>query len=236
MITEPVNATKTFDQNYATWKGWRTLFKCSQDDHMYFSGEFQSLPVSGKKILEIGFGGGTFMRWSKDEGAQVSGCELIKELCDTGSSLGFDTRHGDLSTFANELGLFDYIVAFDVLEHISPADLLPFFQQVHAMLTPSGTFVARVPNAGSPWGLPYQYGDITHISLLSPGRFQQLAQASEFRLAKCGNAFRVRRQGRKLTDTIRFFAMDLAALVFNKLGGFWRLPLDPNIVAVLKKR
>ncbi len=42
-------------------------------------------------------------------------------------------------------GFFDYIVALEVAEHISPKDILGFFHQVNSLLKPKGVFIITTP-------------------------------------------------------------------------------------------
>ena len=40
--------------------------------------------------------------------------------------------------------------------------------------------VVKVPNAGGPWGLQYQFGDLTHRTAFSPISLRQLADAAGY--------------------------------------------------------
>ena len=219
-----------YDKSYANWKGWDQLFKFNSLDSLYFEGEFNASSLNGLRVLEIGFGSGSFMAWSRQCGANISGCELIEDLCLAGVAAGYDTRLGKLNIFSEELGSFDLIVALDVMEHIPTENLVDFMDAVKSLLKLGGTFIARVPNGGSPWGLANQYGDITHVSVLTPGRFQQLADYSKLNYVSCKNAYRVVRPGSRLMSKFKFLLRDIYSNSLSFIFGLWRVPLDQNIV------
>lgn len=233
MQNEPVisKTDSLYTAQYVTWKGWNNLFSPLPLEIKYFEGEFSSLPLKDKRILEIGFGAGAFIGWASQVGANVSGCELIEELCLAGAGKGYDTRFGDISIFNDESERFDLIVAFDVMEHIETKKLIEFMTSVRKLLKPEGQFIARTPNGGSPWGLIYQHSDISHVTILSLGRFQQLAELSGMQLVHCKNAYRVSKPNSEFTDRIRFFIRDILEWINSSIYGLWRAPLDPNIVA-----
>lgn len=230
-----INATQDFDisynSKYSDWKGWRNLFMPNEKDFDYFKGEFNDFQLDGARVLEVGFGAGSFIAYSKQAGANISGCELIEELCLAGVNRGYDTRFGDLNIFSDEAGSFDLIVALDVMEHIPTKDLVDFMCKIRNLLKPGGVFLARVPNGGSPWGLVNQYGDITHVSVLTSGRFQQLSEYSKMNFVSCKNAYRVINRNSKIKDIIRFYVRDIINSLICSIFNLWRAPLDSNIVA-----
>jgi hypothetical protein len=71
------------------------------------------------------------------------------------------------------------VVIFDVLKHFSPDEATGLMAAIRAALAPGGHIILRVPDAGSPWGLRYQFGDPTHRTGSTPNRMRPLAIASE---------------------------------------------------------
>ena len=62
-------------------------------------------------------------------------------------------------------------------------------------LAPDGKIVLRIPNAASPFGLQYQYNDLTHKAVYGPGSIEHLAYAAGYRVerrlsARRGNSFK----------------------------------------------
>lgn len=117
--------------------------------------------------------------------------------------------------FQYEAGKFDLIVALDVMEHIETSDLVDFMSSVRNLLKPGGMFVARVPNGSSPWGLVYQYGDITHVTVLSPGRFQKLGEYSDLKYISFSNAYRVIDPKLKIESKVKYLAIGFIDFFFQ---------------------
>lgn len=141
-------------------------------------GEFRHLPIpKNKKLLDVGCGGGWFLRISKKLGAHVQGIEPSDAgtICTRNS--GIDVFQGTLEDYLaasnNEIRKadFDVITANHVIEHTpSPTTTL---KHMSTLLAPGGTIWISVPNAacyfshklGSHWhstDLPY------HLQLFSP--------------------------------------------------------------------
>jgi SAM-dependent methyltransferase len=72
------------------------------------------------------------------------------------------------------------VTATDLLEHMTKDEVLDTFDIACAALIPGGVFIARVPNAVSPFGGQIQYGDFTHESWFTARSVRQLAAAAGF--------------------------------------------------------
>ena len=70
------------------------------------------------------------------------------------------------------------MTATDLLEHLTKPEVLATFDAVAAALRPGGRFVARVPNAVSPFGGHTRYGDFTHETWYTARSVRQLAAAA----------------------------------------------------------
>ena len=70
------------------------------------------------------------------------------------------------------------VTATDLLEHLTKPEVLATFDAVAAALRPGGRFVARVPNAVSPFGGHIRYGDFTHETWYTARSVRQLAAAA----------------------------------------------------------
>lgn len=237
MSADDLSRDSFYTADYVDWKGWQKLFKTTALEAETFAAELSKVPLRDRRVLEIGFGAGAFMAWARQQGAQITGCELIEKLCAVGIEQGFDARFGGVDSIAPQDAAFDLIVAFDVMEHV-PSDHLPgFMRAVRQRLASDGLFLARMPNGASPWGLINQYGDLSHTTVLSPGRLQQLAEQTGFVLQSCRNAARVRPDGEGLLKwKIRTIARDALHRLVCTAFGWWQVPLDPNIVARFRPR
>lgn len=234
-------------EGYDDLKGWSERFVYSASDADYFRGELEGLPLRGARVLEIGFGGGGFLAWARDAGAEVEGTELLPAAVDAARMAGFTAHGPDLAALIPaRTGGFDLIVAFDVLEHIERQALIGFLRQVRDLLKPAGYLLARVPNGQSPFGLLHQNGDLTHITALSVPVFQHLALATGFRVVRAANAFRTVPRGSKsgkggwtqfrrtLRWRLRLALRDRMTDWLRYLYGIPPMPFDPNLTVVMQ--
>ena len=107
---------------YSEWKQWdpSQFMVCGPYERRYYKGELGGLELAGRKIVELGFGNGGFMRYAMEEGANVGGTELLAEARARATERGARVYMPDLSdALAENAGNFDLIVAFDVMEHMN---------------------------------------------------------------------------------------------------------------------
>lgn len=158
--------------DYLNWKDWggRNFGHIEAQDRAFFRAELAraGIPAGPLHVLEIGFGNGAFLAYARERRWSVIGTEVNEELIEVARAHGFDVlATGDPGEATR--ATFDLVVAFDVLEHIEKAALPQFFHGVAGALKPGGVFVARFPNGDSPFGLPNQHGDITHVTTIGSG-------------------------------------------------------------------
>jgi cyclopropane fatty-acyl-phospholipid synthase-like methyltransferase len=226
-------------KGYREWKQWGKFGRVSAAEAGYFRRELRRLPpLAGQSVLEIGFGRGNFLKFASDQRAEVYGTELIPELLADARESGFRVSEThELFADPQSLGSFDLVLAFDVIEHLDKADLQEFFAAVQRLLKPGGTFLARFPNGHSPFGRLYQYGDLTHKSIISGRGIEHLAALTGFELVEVRNP-RMQFVGNPLVWTAQVLQRGLRDFVEIVVGYTYfnrRLPLDPNLVAHLQK-
>ena len=225
-------------RGYADWKDWQGDFVASDRDARYFALEFRDIDIANKRVLEIGFGNGRFLAWAKAQGANVSGTEINEPMLARAREKGFDAHPADLAALIASGLRFDVVAAFDVFEHWEKQTLIDNLKHIAFLLNEGGFVVARFPNGQSPFGRVYQYGDITHQSVLSASSVRQLAQMTGFDVVRVGNASRVPARRDPFTVMkFRWRQLQRARIekALGKLYSFGRLALDPNLTAVLRK-
>lgn len=225
--------------NYAQWKGWQGTFETSERDARYFAAELCDFPLRGRRVLEIGFGNGGFLAWARSQGAEVMGLEINPEMLAAAARHGFAARNARLIDLAAEDARFDLIAAFDVIEHWDRDELVSNFRAAGALLADDGRFLVRFPNGHSPFGRVYQYGDFTHKSVISAYKLDYLAGEAGLEVLRIANERRVSsRAGVLRALRHRWLAARRAWIERSiaKLYGTPRLPLAPNLVAVLGKK
>lgn len=98
------------------------------------------------RILEIGVGGGHFMRLAAQHGLNPSGLELNPSAAQEVRQQGFTVYESDLAALPDVVDQpFDAVCAFQVLEHVPDPGI--FLKQMLALLRPGGRLVLSVPNA-----------------------------------------------------------------------------------------
>ncbi|MFD2233976.1 class I SAM-dependent methyltransferase [Phaeospirillum tilakii] len=159
---------------------------------------------SGMAFLELGCGTGAFLAYLAAKGVHRRvGIDQDPALAEVlPAAVRDDFRCGDALALLGDpdLGSFDRIVLLDVLEHFSPTAGCALLRAARDRLAPGGRVVIKVPNAGCPWGLGYQFGDLTHRTAFAPIALRQLADAAGF-----DAEVRPQRQGsprRRLTDAL----------------------------------
>jgi SAM-dependent methyltransferase len=223
-------------RNYRSWKQWQDRRVLPTESRLYQI----ELDRSGIKppaaLLEIGYGDGSFLRHALARGHAVAGVELADDGVQALRGLGIDARAGSVAEFADRS--FALVVAFDVFEHMSPAEILDTLRQAQRVLAPGGRLLARFPNAASPFGAINQCGDITHKTALSGQSFTQLAAVAGFRTVLVANAAWTWR-GNSLVGSIlkplalvarRCIEVVLGFVYFGKL-----VSLDPEVTVIVEK-
>lgn len=140
------------------------------------------LPPSAGPVMDIGCGQGALVRLLLSDGYDAEGIDVSPEQVALARAVGLDRiREGDYRTMLqgrNEQ--LAAVTATDVLEHLTKNEVLETFDCVAESLIPGGVFIARVPNAVSPFGGHVRYGDFTHESWFTARSVQQLAAAVGF--------------------------------------------------------
>lgn len=178
------------DVSYETWKEWSVdSFGCL-DGHLsnYYSAELEkciSRHEAKLRIMEVGFGNGSFLAFCRSRGYSVCGVDIIDELVRRAQDHGYEA-YCEISNLPNEAS-YDLIFAFDVLEHIEAESLVGFLSELRTRLVPGGLLVLRFPNGDSPFARSYQYGDMTHKTVIGSGRIRHLAASAGFDVVYCGS-------------------------------------------------
>ena len=131
-------------------------------------------------VVDIGCGSGQLVRCLTDDGYDAAGIDISPEQIALARSAGLGSvRHGDYRELLAEYsGRLAAVTATDLLEHLTKPEVLATFDAVAVALRPGGRFIARVPNAVSPFGGHIRYGDFTHETWYTARSVRQLAAAA----------------------------------------------------------
>lgn len=237
--------TSSFNADYSRWKSWdaNNFGKISNNQLAYFQSEIRRIPKSFSqtlKVLEIGFGDGSFLKYSQLNGWDIFGTEANETLVNLAHSKGFKAVNSD-NLIIYDSDSFDLIVAFDVLEHIAKNKILDFLQEVDRVLRGGGFFIARFPNGDSPFGLPHQNGDFTHVSSIGSGMVTYMASQVNFQIIFIGGQSEPIIGCNLLLAIHRIFTLPLKWFI-NKLINLVFFPrkkiafLSPNMTIIFKSR
>jgi SAM-dependent methyltransferase len=140
-------------------------------------------------ILELGCGHGALLYALQQAGYKnLCGVDGSPEQVAAAQRLGIArVQQGDVMEVlsATAGGVFDVVVAYDLIEHFTKAELIPLVDEVHRVLKPGGRWIIHVPNAESPFGARMRYADFTHEQAFTRGSISQLLLASGFRSVQC---------------------------------------------------
>jgi 2-polyprenyl-3-methyl-5-hydroxy-6-metoxy-1,4-benzoquinol methylase len=97
------------------------------------------------RLLDVGFGCGTFLKLAKERGFDVHGTEISEYACQyVKDKLGLDVFCGDLKKARFPGESFDVTTVWHTLEHLpSPSHTL---EEIHRILRKDGLLVVAVPN------------------------------------------------------------------------------------------
>jgi cyclopropane fatty-acyl-phospholipid synthase-like methyltransferase len=140
------------------------------------------------KCLEIGSGTGIFLLYLSSKGIEdLKGIDHDENLQNVQPDQVKDKFENVdvwkyLSTESEET--FDRIILFDVLEHFVPEEAFQLILKLKSKLSNNGKIIVKVPNMSSPWGINYQFGDLTHKTGFNSESLRQLGIACNLQVDK----------------------------------------------------
>jgi SAM-dependent methyltransferase len=141
------------------------------------------------QILDLGCGHGAFVHFIREAGYRnVVGVDRSPEQVAEARKLGVEgVREGDLietlRTLPDESQ--DVVITFDVIEHFTKMELIPFIDEVKRVLKPASRWIIHAPNGDSPFVGTIRYGDFTHEQAFTRTSLRQLLLASGFDRIEC---------------------------------------------------
>ena len=140
-------------------------------------------------VLDLGCGHGALLHFAREAGyTNLRGVDGSPQQVAAAQRLGIEgVAEGDLrDTLAAQADAsLDVVIAFDVIEHFTRDELLPFVDEVHRVLKPGGRWIIHVPNGESPFGGRMRYWDLTHEMAFTRTSLSQLLLSSGFGEVRC---------------------------------------------------
>jgi len=148
----------------------------------------RSLP-HGARILDVGCGSGTLLRWLaefhphvKAVGVDVSPgqVDMVRQALPAAEVY----QHDGLEFLKQHPSEFHGIFCFHLLEHLNDCELMAWLKAVYNALIPGGFFCYRTPNAANLTSGYHRYNDLTHVRVFASHALLQLADIGGFSDAK----------------------------------------------------
>lgn len=140
--------------------------------------------LTGKRVLDVGFGRGQFLYLLQRLGAEAHGIELDPDAVAFARNLGLQcTELGSLDSHRHD-GQFDIVAMNDLVEH--PLNPLEMLQQACAALRPGGLLMVWTPNGAACLDHiePVTFRvDLEHMQYLTDTSVQHLAETLQMHIA-----------------------------------------------------
>ncbi len=228
------------------YKKYSEISNCSREYdninqlHHYYELEMKKFKkLNNLRILEVGFGNASFINWCEKKQYEIYGYEIDEKFYNNAKKKYKNIYFGERNNIHQVIDQkFDLIVCFDVIEHVNKEDLTKFIKDLKLMLNSNGKILFRFPNGNSEAGLYYFNSDLTHYSFLNKGSLKMICDSLSLRLVSCENMARVKLFNSlkgKLFGRLSYILRDFIEIFKGYLYNNERIPLDPNLVAVVEK-
>lgn len=146
---------------------------------------YDHFPADKKaSIIDLGCGHGAVVHFAYQNGYKnIRGIDYSVEQVAEAKRLGIEgVEQGDLMETLQSLpdGSQDVVIAFDVVEHFTKDEMIPFVDEVFRVLRKEGKWLIHCPNGESPFGSKILFGDFTHELAFTRTSIAQLLLASGF--------------------------------------------------------
>ena len=133
-------------------------------------------------ILELGCGDGSLLAYLERRGfSHAAGIDISEEQVELARRRGARVETGDaLDLLEQRPSAYTAIVAIDVLEHLTRDELLRLAPAMYAALQPGGRLLVQTANGAGLFPRQVMYGDLTHMTILTPESLGQLLRPFGF--------------------------------------------------------
>jgi SAM-dependent methyltransferase len=155
---------------------------------------FKGRNVSGQRLLDVGCGGGGFLKRARELGFGITGIDYNAErLAAVRAELGADVFTGSVEDFvrARPDERFDVVTIFEVVEHLD--DPGRWLDAIHSLLKPGGHFFIGLPNRERTFdpftGPTMEWIDNPphHLSRWTAPVLRKFASDHRFQVLECGS-------------------------------------------------
>ncbi len=134
--------------------------------------------ITPKKLLDVGCGRGFFLKRATTHYpmANMVGVEPSEVALANDDQEGMLVHHGTLEELAPQLGQFDVICAFSVLEHVGHP--LEFLNLLKTLLTPDGMLFLEVPESCYPAAGLVEFFNFEHLGHFTSSTLRRILNAA----------------------------------------------------------
>lgn len=229
---------------YESGRGWSesAFGTFTEEQASYFDAELHAIGLAaagGLRVLDIGYGNGSFLGWCRSRGWQCDGLELNSRLLERAAANGYACA-ADMDALRLNGGAtsYDLITGFDVLEHIERASLVQFIAGLSGMCSSKTLLLFRFPNGDNPFSLPLQNGDITHLTAIGQFMIRQVVALAGFEVVYLGGPAlprsRITWHRRLLQVTLKAMRALVGRCIRYLFMGGLPVIFTPNLVAVVR--
>ena len=192
------------------------------------------------KIVDLGCGHGGLLYFLKRAGFRnVEGVDGSCEQIALAHRCGIhEATLQPIDSFLGEAasGSYDVAILFDVLEHLTPAQVFSTLDGVFRILRPGGRCILHLPNAEGIHGMRSRYDDFTHELSFTPRTLRQITSTVGFSGVEC---FEEKPIIHGLASALRRIIWEVGTLPHRLLlmaeSSEIRLVLSNNMTAVVRK-
>ena len=136
-------------------------------------------------ILDLGCGYGAFLYFLKQESYfNIEGVDVSLKNIEVAKKIGIENIYNeDLICFLqkSKSSFYDYIIAFDILEHFPKQKGILIFEEIYRLLKPGGKLLLHVPNGEAIFSGAVFFSDLTHEVCFTRSSLQQLVRLCRFK-------------------------------------------------------
>jgi 2-polyprenyl-3-methyl-5-hydroxy-6-metoxy-1,4-benzoquinol methylase len=169
-----------------TWYGeeqFTSFFRGTSDDLRSRYADLAKELIGCDPVVDLGFGRGDFMGLLTELGVEVHGVEPDSDLVTIARGRGLDVEQGLAVEYLRtvEPGTLGGIVMIQVIEHLSPQQVIDFVALAAEKLRPGGKVVLETVNAASLYTYARSFWiDPDHVRPVHPSYLEFLFREAEF--------------------------------------------------------
>lgn len=176
-----------YERYVSTFKGKQSMPDAAELASYFAWCEFKYRPLlrglaPDAPILELGCGPGNMLEFLKRCGyREVGGIDVSAEQVDLARTRGLNADVADVfELLERRSSRYAALLAIDFVEHFSREELMRLLPLLHDALEDGGRLILQTPNGAGLMPRSIIYGDLTHMTILTPESLGQLLRLHGF--------------------------------------------------------